>query len=153
MCIQIANAERLALEAAARVFEPPPAVDYVEWAKDNIIFSDRESPYPGPFSVERFPHGADPWSAFAGRSVPGGDARGFGADRQDRRRQHLPWWLDGDGPLRYPGRSSDRRQCEPLVEAEALADVEGHGVLARIVSGKIARRLEQRPVEGTSRRP
>jgi phage terminase large subunit GpA-like protein len=56
MFIQIANAERLAMEAAARVFEPPPVVDYVEWAKDNIIFSDRESPYPGPFNVERFPH-------------------------------------------------------------------------------------------------
>src|SRR6516164_9048704 len=56
MCSQIANAERLALEAAARVFEPPPEVDYVEWAKDNIVFSERESPFPGPFNVERFPH-------------------------------------------------------------------------------------------------
>jgi hypothetical protein len=27
MCIQIANAERLAMEAAARVFEPPPAAE------------------------------------------------------------------------------------------------------------------------------
>jgi phage terminase large subunit GpA-like protein len=56
MCIQIANAARLAMEAAARVFEPPPVVDYVEWAKDNIVFSERESPFPGPFNVERFPH-------------------------------------------------------------------------------------------------
>ena len=47
MCIQIANAARLALEAAARVLEPPPEVDYVEWAKDNIVFSERESPFPG----------------------------------------------------------------------------------------------------------
>jgi hypothetical protein len=54
--LQIANAERLAMEAAARVFEPPPVVDYVEWAKDNIVFSERESPFPGPFNVERFPH-------------------------------------------------------------------------------------------------
>src|SRR6516165_5072806 len=56
MCIQIANAERLAIEAAARVLEPPPEVDYVEWAKDNIVFSERESPFPGPFNVDRFPH-------------------------------------------------------------------------------------------------
>jgi phage terminase large subunit GpA-like protein len=56
MCIQIANAEVLAMEAAARVFEPPPVVDYLEWAKDNIVFSERESPFPGPFNVERFPH-------------------------------------------------------------------------------------------------
>src|SRR6516162_10918084 len=56
MCIQIANAARLALEAAARVLEPPPEVDYVEWAKDNIVFSERESPFPGPFNVERFAH-------------------------------------------------------------------------------------------------
>ena len=47
MRIQIANAARLALEAAARVLEPPPEVDYVEWAKDNIVFSERESPFPG----------------------------------------------------------------------------------------------------------
>ena len=47
MCVQIANAARLAVEAAARVLEPQPEVDYVEWAKDNIVFSERESPFPG----------------------------------------------------------------------------------------------------------
>jgi phage terminase large subunit GpA-like protein len=59
MGIQLANAERMAMEALARVFEPPPAVDYVAWAQDNIVFSDRESPFPGPFNVERFPHVAE----------------------------------------------------------------------------------------------
>jgi phage terminase large subunit GpA-like protein len=54
--IQLANAERLALEAAARVFEPPPPVDYLKWSEENIVFSERESPFPGPFNVRLFPH-------------------------------------------------------------------------------------------------
>lgn len=56
MGIQLANAARLAMEALARVFEPPPPVDYLAWAEDNIVFSERESPFPGPFNVSLFPH-------------------------------------------------------------------------------------------------
>jgi phage terminase large subunit GpA-like protein len=56
MGINLANAERLAMEALARVFEPPPPVDYLAWAQDNIVFSERESPFPGPFNVSLFPH-------------------------------------------------------------------------------------------------
>lgn len=56
MGIQLANAQRLAMEALARVFEPPPAVDYQAWAEDNIVFTERESPFPGPFNVALFPH-------------------------------------------------------------------------------------------------
>src|ERR1019366_4719820 len=51
-----ANAERLALEAQARAMEPPPPVDYLRWAEENIIFTERESPFPGPFNVSLFPH-------------------------------------------------------------------------------------------------
>jgi len=54
--IQLANAERLALEAQARAWEPPPPVDYLRWAEENIIFTARESPFPGPFNVSLFPH-------------------------------------------------------------------------------------------------
>jgi phage terminase large subunit GpA-like protein len=54
--IQLANAERLAMEALARVLEPPPVVDYLKWAEDHVVFSDRESPFPGPFNVALFPH-------------------------------------------------------------------------------------------------
>jgi phage terminase large subunit GpA-like protein len=56
MGIQLANAGRLAMEALARVFEPPPPVDYLGWAEEHIVFSERESPFPGPFNVSLFPH-------------------------------------------------------------------------------------------------
>ncbi len=56
MCIQIANAERLAMEATARVLEPPPAVNYLAWAEANIVFTKRESPFPGPYNRAMFPY-------------------------------------------------------------------------------------------------
>jgi len=54
MCIQLANAERLAMQALARVTEPPAPVDYLKWAEENIVFSERESQFPGPYNRGRF---------------------------------------------------------------------------------------------------
>lgn len=54
MCIQIANAERLAMASLARAMEPSPPVDYVTWAEENIVFSERESQFPGPYNRTRF---------------------------------------------------------------------------------------------------
>ncbi|WP_315804046.1 phage terminase large subunit family protein [Bradyrhizobium sp. SZCCHNS3002] len=56
MCIQIANAERLAMEAMAAAIEPPPVVDYLAWAEANIVFTKRESPFPGPYNRNLFPY-------------------------------------------------------------------------------------------------
>ena len=70
MCIQIANAERLALEAVARVLEPPPEVDYVEWAKDNIVFSERESPFPGAVQCRAVSHVAPILAALSPEDPP-----------------------------------------------------------------------------------
>ena len=56
MCIHIANAERLAMEAAGLAMEPPPPVDYVAWAEPNIVFTQRESPFPGPYNRALFPY-------------------------------------------------------------------------------------------------
>lgn len=53
--IEIANAERVVALAAADVLKPPPPVDYVRWAEENIVFSARESDYPGPYSRRTFP--------------------------------------------------------------------------------------------------
>lgn len=51
----LANAERLGLEAIAAALAPPPPVDYVKWAVDNIEFSKRESPSEaGPYNPRRF---------------------------------------------------------------------------------------------------
>lgn len=56
MDIHLANAERAAEEAFALAMEPPPPVDYLAWAKANIIFGERESPLPGPYNEELFPY-------------------------------------------------------------------------------------------------
>lgn len=56
MGLAIANAERLVMEAMAAAIEPPPQVDYVRWAEQNIVFTKRESPFPGPYNRELFPY-------------------------------------------------------------------------------------------------
>jgi hypothetical protein len=62
MQIETANAERLALDAAALALEPPP-VDYVRWAESNIAFTERESPFPGPYNRTMFPYFDEPLRA------------------------------------------------------------------------------------------
>ncbi|WP_025036128.1 phage terminase large subunit family protein [Bradyrhizobium sp. DOA9] len=65
MCIQIANAERLAMEAAAAAIEPPPQVDYVRWAEENIVFTKRESQFPGPYNRKLFCYFDEPLRALS----------------------------------------------------------------------------------------
>lgn len=55
MSIVLSNPRRLAYQAMAQVIEPPPLVDYESWACKNIVFSERESPFPGPFNTDLFP--------------------------------------------------------------------------------------------------
>ena len=53
--IMLANAERLGWEAIAAALAPPPPVDYIRWAVDNIEFSKRESPSnAGAYNPRRF---------------------------------------------------------------------------------------------------
>ncbi len=49
----LANAERLGLEVVAAALEPPPPIDYLRWAEQNITFDD--GPFPGPYSRALFP--------------------------------------------------------------------------------------------------
>ena len=65
MQIETANAERLALDAAALALEPPPPVDYVRWAERNIAFTERESPFPGPYNRTTFPYFDEPLRALS----------------------------------------------------------------------------------------
>jgi len=51
----VANAVRLATECLAEVLKPPPAIDYLAFAEDNIVFTKRESPLPGPYNRAQFP--------------------------------------------------------------------------------------------------
>lgn len=55
MTIHLRNLERDAEEVCAEILEPPPPVDYLAWAERNIVFSERESPFPGPYSRALFP--------------------------------------------------------------------------------------------------
>jgi len=55
MTILLANPERVATQALVDVLEPPPPVDFVKWAADNIVFSERESQFPGPYNHDLFP--------------------------------------------------------------------------------------------------
>lgn len=52
--IEVANAERIATLALADVIMPPPRVDYVAWAENNIVFSKRESQFEGPYNRDLF---------------------------------------------------------------------------------------------------
>lgn len=54
MQIHLANAEWLAARAMADVLEPPPPVDYLAWAEQNIVFSSRESAFAGPYNRALF---------------------------------------------------------------------------------------------------
>jgi phage terminase large subunit GpA-like protein len=49
------NPEHLVYDVLASACEPPPIVDYLEWAKTNIVFSERITDHPGPYSEELVP--------------------------------------------------------------------------------------------------
>lgn len=52
--ISVANVEKLSAQATAEVWSPPPSVDYLRWAESNIVFTERESQFPGPYNRELF---------------------------------------------------------------------------------------------------
>lgn len=54
MVINVGSAEHIAAEVLAEVLTPPPPIDYLAWAETNIVFSERESPLPGPYNRDLF---------------------------------------------------------------------------------------------------
>ncbi|MFT0890992.1 phage terminase large subunit family protein [Pseudochelatococcus sp. G4_1912] len=56
MPVVLANAARLARLAMAQILQPPPPVDFEEWATSNIVFDERESPLAGPYNPNAFPY-------------------------------------------------------------------------------------------------
>lgn len=54
MIINVANAQRIATEVLAEILTPPPPVDFLDWAEQNIVFTERESPLPGPYNRDLF---------------------------------------------------------------------------------------------------
>ncbi len=55
MGVMLANSEVIALEAMADAWSPPPPVDYLAWAENNVVFG-KESPFPGPYNRAMFPY-------------------------------------------------------------------------------------------------
>jgi phage terminase large subunit GpA-like protein len=51
----LANPRRLAHEALAAALRPPPPIDYLAWAEDNVVFGDSD-PFPGPYNRAAFPY-------------------------------------------------------------------------------------------------
>ncbi|RVG45635.1 phage terminase large subunit family protein, partial [Sinorhizobium meliloti] len=49
------NPERLMFEVLSEICEPPPSVDYLRWAKENIVFSERITDHPGPYNEDLVP--------------------------------------------------------------------------------------------------
>lgn len=56
LSLRVANAERLMHGVLAEVLTPPPPVDYLSWAEAHIVFSERESAFPGPYNRDLFPY-------------------------------------------------------------------------------------------------
>lgn len=51
----LANPERISREALAAAWAPPPPVDYLQWAEDNVTFAQGE-PFPGTYNRANFPY-------------------------------------------------------------------------------------------------
>lgn len=49
------NPARLVYDVLTEVTEPPPPVDYLRWAKDNIVFSERITDHAGPYNERLVP--------------------------------------------------------------------------------------------------
>jgi len=54
LTVEWANAEHVLGLTLADILDPPPPVDYVKWAEDNIVFSARESAFHGPYNRDIF---------------------------------------------------------------------------------------------------
>ncbi|MEQ8345070.1 MAG: phage terminase large subunit family protein [Sneathiellaceae bacterium] len=61
----LASAARLSTEAMIQVLTPPDEVDYLRWARENIVFSERESQFPGAYDADLFPFFSEPLAALS----------------------------------------------------------------------------------------
>lgn len=50
----LADPHRTVLQAFAEALTPPPVIDFVEWAAENIVF-DTDNRFPGPYDPDKFP--------------------------------------------------------------------------------------------------
>jgi len=51
----LARADHMAASVLAQVYTPPPSVDYLDWAKGNIRFTEATSQFPGAYDDANFP--------------------------------------------------------------------------------------------------
>lgn len=49
--VNTANAQRVGYEVLTEILMPPPPVDYLWWAEEHIVFSERESQFHGRYTA------------------------------------------------------------------------------------------------------
>ncbi|MEW4461897.1 terminase gpA endonuclease subunit [Roseibium algicola] len=54
LTVDTANPRRLSLEVLSEVLNPPPPVDYLDYAENKVSFSERESPFKGNYNRNLF---------------------------------------------------------------------------------------------------
>jgi phage terminase large subunit GpA-like protein len=52
--IAVLDAEWMAGDVLAEILDPPPPIGYLKWAEENIVFSDCESEFSGPYNRQHF---------------------------------------------------------------------------------------------------
>lgn len=52
--VAVTSARWMLHDVLADILDPPPPVDYLTWAEENIEFSERESEFAGPYNRQRF---------------------------------------------------------------------------------------------------
>lgn len=65
MATLLANPARARHRVISDVIAPPPPVDYLDWAKRNIVFSARLTDFPGPYNEDMFPFFSEVLRAFS----------------------------------------------------------------------------------------
>ena len=139
----LADARELANEAIAAALMPPPPIDYLEWARANIVFSDGE-PLPGPFDARTFPYFSEILRALS----PADPCRyvTLVASAQCGKTTLAEIFALGSVMM---GRgltlvcASYDRQCVALVETEASAEDAHDASRARALPSAFARRVGQ----------
>lgn len=63
MSMMFTNPNWLVYDVVSEGIAPPPPVDYLKWAINNIVFSERESAFPGPYNEDQFPYFSEPLRA------------------------------------------------------------------------------------------
>jgi hypothetical protein len=149
----LANAVRVVKLAAAEVWEPPPPVDFTQWATENVVFGN-ESPKPGAYDPDYHP-----WDRYFFEALqpdhPAREVVDVGS-AQSGKTLRAQIFVGGASPRsraddRLP---PDRAQRDQLGAAEVAHLRAQHARAGEAVPDRqVARRRQQPALPGARRRP